>query len=136
MNWKLILQLSLFGLAMAFATVFLIPSKVEPIFWLAIFLVCAAFIARKAPGRHFLHGLCVSLLNCVWITSAHILFFETYVARHPEEAAMMAGSSLPPRLMMLITGPVIGVISGLILGVFAWVASKLLKPVAPVREGT
>ncbi len=41
MNWKLILQLSLFGLAMAVGTVFVIPSNVEPLFWLAIFAVCA-----------------------------------------------------------------------------------------------
>ncbi len=54
MNWKLILQLSLFGLAMAFATVFFIPSKVEPLVWLAIFIACAYVIATKAPGKSFL----------------------------------------------------------------------------------
>ncbi len=39
MNWKLILQLSMFGLAMSVATVYLIPSKIEPAFWLPIFLI-------------------------------------------------------------------------------------------------
>ena len=47
MNWKLIFGLSLFGLAMAFATVFVIPSNVEPLFWLAIFIVCAVVIAKR-----------------------------------------------------------------------------------------
>jgi uncharacterized membrane protein len=32
-----------------------------------------------------------------------------------------------PRLMMLMTGPVIGLISGLILGLFAFIASKIVK---------
>lgn len=32
MNWKLIVRLSLFGLAMGIATMFLIPSTIEPIF--------------------------------------------------------------------------------------------------------
>jgi len=32
MNWKLAIQLSLFGLAMGVSTVFLIPSNIEPIF--------------------------------------------------------------------------------------------------------
>jgi uncharacterized membrane protein len=32
-----------------------------------------------------------------------------------------------PRLMMLITGPVIGIISGLVLGLFAFIASKIFK---------
>jgi uncharacterized membrane protein len=32
-----------------------------------------------------------------------------------------------PRLMMLIMGPVIGIISGFVLGLFAFVASKIAK---------
>ena len=35
-DWKLIFRLSLFGLAMAIATVFAIPSNIEPAFWLVI----------------------------------------------------------------------------------------------------
>jgi hypothetical protein len=131
MNWKLVLQLSIFGLGMALGTVFVVPSKVEPIFWLAIFLGCAVLIARRAPGRPFLHGFCTSLVNCVWITSAHILFFDTYVAGHAQEAAMLQGAPLPGRVMMALTGPVVGVISGIVLGLIALAASKLVKP-APV----
>src|SRR2546430_17102735 len=70
LDWRLILELSLFGLAMAVATVFVIPSSVEPIFWLAIFVVCAYLIAKRAPGKFFLHGFLVSLVNCFWITTA------------------------------------------------------------------
>jgi hypothetical protein len=129
MNWKLIFQLSLFGLAMAFATVFVIPSKIEPAFWLVIFLICAYLIAKRNPGLHFVHGLLVGLVNSVWITSAHVFFFDAYIARHPQEAAMMQNSPLhvSPRLMMAITGPVVGLLSGVILGVFAFVAGKLVK---------
>ena len=65
LNFKLILALSMFGLAMSIATVFLIPSSVEPIFWLVIFLVCAYVIAKRAPSKFFLHGLLVSLANSV-----------------------------------------------------------------------
>ena len=129
MNWKLIFQLSLFGLAMAIATVFVIPSMIEPAFWLVIFLICAYLIAKRSPGMHFVHGLLVGLANSVWITSAHILFFDAYVARHAQEAAMMQNSPLhvSPRLMMAITGPVVGLLSGVILGVFALVAGRLVK---------
>jgi hypothetical protein len=129
MNWKLILQLSLFGLVMAIATVFVIPSNIEPIFWLAIFIVCAYLIAKNCAEKYFLTGLFVSLLNSVWITTAHILLFGTYIANHTQEATMISKMPIPdsPKLMMLITGPVIGIISGLILGLFAFVASKILK---------
>ena len=129
MNWKLILQLSLFGLAMGVATVFVIPSKIEPAFWLVIFLICAYLIAKRSPGKHFLHGLLLGLANSVWITAAHVLLFDQYIARHAEEAAMMQSGPLAssPKLMMALVGPVIGLISGVVLGLFALVAGKLVK---------
>jgi len=128
MHWKLIFQLSLFGLAMGIATVFLIPSKIEPLFWLAIFLVCAYVIAKELPGKHFVYGLLVSIVNSVWITAAHMLLFDQYVANHQQEAEMMKSMPLPPRAMMALTGPAIGVVSGLVLGLFAFVAGKLVTP--------
>jgi hypothetical protein len=130
MDWKLIFGLSLFGLAMAIGTVFVIPSNVEPIFWLLIFLVCAYLIARKRPDRHFLHGLLVGIVNSVWVTGAHIVFFSQYIANHPKEAAMMTSMPLPthPRLMMACVGPIVGVISGIIIGLLAFVAGKIVKP--------
>ena len=129
MNKKLIFQLSLFGLAMSIATVFFIPSIIEPVFWLIIFIICGYLIAKKCSGNYFLHGFLVSLLNCVWITSAHIILFNTYLANHVQEAEMLKQMPMPdsPRLMMLITGPVIGIISGLVLGLFAFIASKIIK---------
>jgi hypothetical protein len=129
MNWKLILQLSFFGLVMAIATVFIIPSNIEPLCWLAIFIVCAWLIAKNCSEKYFLNGLMVSLFNAVWITAAHILLFDTYIANHAQEAAMMTKMpiSINPKLMMLITGPVIGLVSGLILGLFSFIASRIVK---------
>ena len=128
LNWKLIVQLSFFGFAMGVATVFWIPSTIEPFFWLAIFLVCAYVLATKNTGKFFLHGFLVSIVNSIWITTLHVLLFNSYVIRHPEEAAMMTRMPLPdsPRTMMIITGPIIGVISGLVLGLFSLIASKLV----------
>lgn len=129
MNWKLILQLSLFGLAMGVATVFVIPSKIEPAFWLLIFLFCAYTFAKRGSNKLFLYGLLLGLANSVWITSAHILLFNSYIARHAQEAAMMQTGPLAssPKLMMALVGPVIGLISGVILGLFTLVAGKLVK---------
>jgi hypothetical protein len=135
MNWKLIFQLSMFGLAMGIATVYVISPPIEPIFWLVIFIVCAAIIAKSQTGRPFLHGLLVSLVNSVWITAAHVLLFDSYIASHPREAAAMQASRLPPQLMMVCIGPLIGLVSGLVLGFFAWAASRLIKP-APKLEGS
>lgn len=137
MNRKLIGQLSLFGLAMGLATVFWIPSNVEPLFWLVVLGLSAYLIATGSAGRHFLHGLLVGLANSVWVTAWHILLFDRYLANHPREAAMMTSLPLPdsPRLMMGLVGPVIGLVSGLILGLFAIGAGKLVaarrKPATP-----
>lgn len=129
MNKNLIFKLSFFGLAMAFATVYIIPSTIEPLCWLLIFITCAYIIAKKCNSHYFLNGFMVSLMNAVWVTSAHVLLYNDYMANHLDEAALMSEMPMPthPRLMMLITGPIIGIISGLVLGMFSFVASKVLK---------
>jgi len=135
MSWKLIFGLSLFGLAMAFGTVYAIGSRVEPWIWLVIFLICAFLIAANAPSRRFLHGFLVGVVNSVWITGAHVALYDAYIARHPREAAMMAGSAMAthPRLMMAGIGAIIGILSGLVLGLLAWIAGKFLsaRPARP-----
>ena len=142
MNWRLILLLSLFGLAMGFATVYVIPSTIEPLFWLAIFIICAFCVARYAPGRFFLHGLLISIVNSIWITAIHASLFYTYIANHPEYLEMLRQPGTPaaladhPRRMMVITGPIIGIISGLVLGLFCWVASKFVKSADTLSQPT
>ena len=137
MNWKLVLTLSLFGLAMGIATVYFIPSGVEPLLWLAIFVICAYAVARDGTQRRFLTGLSIGIVNSIWVTGAHVLLFDRYLAGHAREAAMMQSMPLPqsPRLMMVLTGPVIGVISGIVIGALCVIAGKFIgrKPqgVAP-----
>lgn len=127
MNWKLIFQLSLFGLAMAFATVYVIPSTIEPFFWLVIFIISAYLIAKHAPSRYFVHGLMVSIVNSVWITAAHYILYNDYAATHASEIEAMAGMPGGARPWMLVFGPAIGVMSGVVLGLFALIAHKLMS---------
>jgi len=129
MNWSLVTILSGFGLVMALATVSLIPPTVEPVLWLIIFVFCAVVVARRAPSRFFLHGLAIGILNSIWVTAAHVAFFDTFVAHHPDQAAMSASMPLSnhPRALMVIVGPVIGVATGLILGVFCLVAARVRR---------
>jgi hypothetical protein len=129
MNWKLIFRLSLFGLGMALATISWIPQNAEPFFWLVIFIICAYVVAKNCSSNYFLHGFMISLVNSVWITAAHVLFYETYIASHPQMASMSEHMFLPkhPRIQMLIMGPVFGVGFGLVLGLFCFIASKIVK---------
>jgi hypothetical protein len=133
MNWKLILQLSMFGLAMGIGTVFVIPSTVEPFLWLVIFLVCAYVIGSRGVAHPFLHGLAIGVVNSVWVTGSHVLLFSQYIANHAREMEMMKTMPMSdrPRLLMALMGPLIGIISGIVLGLFALAASKLMKSRTP-----
>ena len=128
MNWKLVIQLSLFGLAMGIATVFLIPSRIEPFFWVLIFGITAFLIATRCAANYFQHGVVVGIANSIWVTASHVLLFERYIANHPQEAAMMTSMPLPdsPRLMMVLVGPLIGLASGVIIGLLAVIAARVV----------
>lgn len=130
MNWKLILQLSLFALAMGIGTVFFIPSTIEPFCWLLIILLSAYFIATRCTDRYFLHGLVLGIVNSIWVTGSHVLLFTQYVGNHPREAAMMQTLPLPthPRVMQIIIGACVGIVSGIIIGALAWAAHRVLTP--------
>jgi hypothetical protein len=130
MNWKLIIQLSVFGLIMAFGTISLIPEMVEPVFWVAIFIFCAYIIAKRLNGKYFWHGLFLGLANCVWITAAHFAFYNTYIANHPNVLKMSQQHPIfatHPKMDMLIIAPFIGIASGIIIGLIAFIASLLIK---------
>lgn len=127
MNWKLILRLSVFGPVTGIATVFF-SSSTNRSFGLGVISTCAIIIAKRQTGKPFLHGLLVGLVGSVWATAVHVLLFDTYIARHAGEASMMQGMSQPPRLMMILAGPVIGLVSGLVIGFLAWAASRWFKP--------
>jgi len=135
MSWPLVFLLSLLGLAMGIATVFFVPSNIEPLLWLAIFLFSAYVVARNTSRLRFLHGLAIGIANSVWITAAHVILAESYLSRHAPEAAMLR--SMPfadsPRVMMAVTGPVIGVISGIVIGILCAIAGRLIRPREPVE---
>lgn len=128
MNGKLVLLLSLFGLAMGLGTVFFIPPNVEPVFWVVILFLSAYIIGKSSTARPFLTGFLLGLANCVWIVLSHALFADRYLANHPQEAAML--KSMPgfsPQLAMMVTGPLAGIVSGIIIGLLSLLAAKLFR---------
>jgi uncharacterized membrane protein len=65
------------------------------------------------------------------------LFFHRYLAAHAQEAAKMNSMPLPtsPRRMMAIVGPLIGLVSGVLIGLLALAAGKLINsPVLPADK--
>ena len=129
MNWKLIIGLSMLGLVMAFATVYYIPFKYEPAFWLPIFIFYAVMIVKNTSGKYFQHGFLVSMVNAVWITGVHVTLFATFIEHNPETLTFNANFPYHehPRILMLFLGPLFGAGFGIIAGLFAFGASKIMK---------
>lgn len=126
MKGKFILTMSLFGIAMAFASVYL-PSVIEPFCWLIIYILIARQVAIHAPEKPFLNGFMISIVNCIWVTGVRILLLNTYMAHHAKEAIQLHKSepALTPSTIVLIMSPFIAILSGLVLGVFSSVAVGL-----------
>ncbi len=132
MKLKLILQLSLLGLAMALGDVFFIPAALSSVLWLALYVCYAYAIAKNCRTRKFLHGLLLGLVNSTWITAIKVVFLERYLPRHPTEVAMinlvqehLKGS---PQGIVAVIGPVSGLAAGCLIGMFAVVAGLMRKP--------
>jgi hypothetical protein len=49
----------------------------------------------NCTGKYFLNGFLVSIVNCIWITAAHIFLFSAYISNHPDEAKMLKKMPLP-----------------------------------------
>ena len=129
MNWRLIFALSLFGVVMAVAGLFGLTRKIEPLLWLLIFIIYAICIAKYCAGKYFLHGFLVSLLNGVWIALIHFAFFPLFLRNNPDMAIAFQNlpQSISLRALNLIIGPIVGALFGIVAGLFAWVAARLLK---------
>jgi hypothetical protein len=130
MNWKLIFLLSLAGLAMSYLTVSILNMNMENIAWGVIILFYGYMVARYCNEKYFLNGFMISIVNCVWVTGVHLLFFNEYIANHAEMVKNMDlfhMNATQPKISMLLTGPVVGIVFGIVVGAVSWLFSKIVK---------
>jgi len=133
MKWTLILRLSLIGFALALVSIFFTSPNLEPVLWLAVFLYYAYAIGKYTPSWRFLHGLLVGILSSIWVVGTRDVFLARYLIAHPREVAMMDmlhanGIAASPRLIMSFTGLTVGLLEGIVIGVFAIVAGMMIRP--------
>jgi len=132
MNKKLILLLSLFGIAMAFISTYWITSTTAELsVWFVILLACAYIISTKCSQKYFLNGFVTGILCSLFVTAAHIWLFDDYANHHLERVMQFGSMPMSPRTGMALMGPVFAVVSGLALGLFSIIASKIVKSPAP-----
>ncbi len=133
MKWTLILRLSAIGLVLALGSIFFVSPNLEPLLWLGVFLYYAYALGNGTRSRLFLNGVALGILNSFWVVGIHDLFLTRYLAGHPREVSMLAmlhEAKVPdsPRLIMSFTGITVGVLEGIVIGVFAMVAGLMVKP--------
>ncbi|MGH9778755.1 MAG: hypothetical protein ACRD5I_10135 [Candidatus Acidiferrales bacterium] len=128
MNWKLILSLSGFGVLMGVLSVLGLVSRVEGWLWLAIGVFCAGWMGTQLPERRFWHGFLVGLIGGGAAPAIQALFFSTYVANNPEfnQAAAQLPPGISPIILTLVTIPLGGLLSGVVLGLLTMLAGKIL----------
>jgi ABC-type iron transport system FetAB permease component len=137
MNWKLIIIFSGFGLVMGIASVLGFTRGVEGFLWLAIAIFCAAWISAKVSAKYFLNGFWIGLIAGVISPLTQFIFFPIYLANNPEsaEAFNQIPAGLNARYFILVTAPFIGVIIGVVLGVFSWGANQIRSRIArPTKQ--
>src|ERR1051326_5036618 len=134
MSFRLVLTLSLAGLLVGLGTVFgLVHSGIESIVWCGLAIVFAFVIAARAPSRPFLHGFLVGLIAGVRCELLQAAFLDRSLARNPKAADSFTRlpQGMSPRLLLVVSAPIIGGLYGVVIGFFAWIASKLIRRRTP-----
>jgi hypothetical protein len=130
MNWRLVLLLSLLGVAMTVPAVMgVFTETMELTAWVIIAVAAALLLAARGAGT-FGNGFMAGLLMGLWQHLLVFVLWDMYIAANPEFAATLAEDNpfkgMDPRLGMLIAGPVIALAYGLILGLLTWLAGRML----------
>ena len=127
MNWKLIGLLAGFGVLMGVASVLGLTKGIEGLLWLVIGIICVLGIVSRAPTRSFLHGFLVGLIGGAVAPIIQFLFFAAYMANNPELSKRFAEipGGMEAKYFFLMLTPVIGLGSGLVLGLVCWLVAKL-----------
>lgn len=89
MNWKIILLLTLFGLAMGIASLTGTIQFFVLYLWTIIGVSCAFVVSWYARTKVFLHGLIIGLLSTAACSIICVLFFDTYVQNNSTTALLL-----------------------------------------------
>lgn len=127
MSWKLVLSLTLLGAVVGMASVLGLSGVAAAIGWTLVAVICAGQIARRAPGRPFLHGFLTGVLGSALATLVQVALISIYLENQPDIAAELEAmaTTLTPRTLILISAPFLGAVGGLVLGLLSWIAARI-----------
>jgi hypothetical protein len=132
MNWRLVLQLSMFGVAMGLGIVFFLTPGISMALWIIFIVLSAWAIAQRCARLRFLNGLLTGLICRLLATAAWILFFHPYVVRHQDQMALLQELTprMSPRHLIELVSPAWGLGLGIAIGLVALLIGAFVKPAA------
>ena len=126
MNWTIIVLLSSFGLVMGVLSIKGYTEKIEPFLWLFFGIITALVLSKNADNKTFLHALFIGLFWGVLNGIIQSAFFDQYISNNSNlQERFKQSTFIQPRYLVLVTGPVIGLITGLVLGGMAMLFKKI-----------
>ena len=131
MKMPLVLALSSLGLLVAvFSILGHLQSGLETAASALIAVVCSLVLARRAPGRFFLHGFLTGLISGALVTLTQAAFMSVYLAHNPKaaEAFKALPVNIAPALLVVATIPFSAGLNGAVTGLLTWLAAKFMRP--------
>jgi len=126
MDWKVIIILSVIGLLMGLLSVQGFTQKIEPLLWLLFGIATSLILSRNIEQKAFLHGILIGLAWGILNGLTQSVFFDTYLTNNPSvQQNFQKKPFILPRYFVLVTGPIIGLITGLVLGRLSLLLKKL-----------
>ncbi|MEZ4889210.1 MAG: hypothetical protein R2779_01215 [Crocinitomicaceae bacterium] len=126
MNYKIIIILSSIGLIMGLLTVKGFTQKIEPFLWLLFGIATSLVLSKNIDEKTFLHGLIIGLTWGIINGMIQSAFFDTYISNNPQlQQSFSKSTFIQPRYFVLATGPIIGLITGLVLGGLSVLLKKI-----------
>ena len=126
MNWYIIVLLSLFGAIMGFLSIKGYTGKLEPIFWLLFGIISALVLSKNVENKVFIHGLIIGLCWGIFNSIIQSSFFDQYLTNNPNlQSSFNKSTSIKPQYFVLIMGPVIGLVTGAVLGGLALLLRRI-----------
>lgn len=128
MNWKTILLLSLFAILMGVLSVFGVIPDFEWLMWLVIAIVSGYVLNKQTKKLLFTHAVVTGIIMGVFNAVIQSVLFDTYLLTDPQiEGLSQWPTTIEPQYFLLIAGPFIGIVYGLVIGLFALIFKKISK---------
>lgn len=126
MDWKVIIILSAIGLIMGLLSVKGFNQKLEPFLLLLFGIETSLVLSKNIDHKTFLHALLIGLAWGVINGMTQSVFFDTYLANNPQlQQNFQKTTFMQPKYFVLVTGSVIVLITGLVLGGLSLLLKKV-----------